>query len=219
MRTTATINVVNAAINVPGIKVNPSGGPFIYAGNPDSVKFAANKFYFSPTDGSTITAIALPDTTKLLFNMGVNLRPAIYSMYVLGTSTAVDTMFREEINFPFISMNKVFTTADSVVNVRFINLSPNSVPVKIKIATAATNEVDNLPYKTITDWKVYKAGPAATTTYSFQVRNAATDALLSTFSFAANDANRFKNVALVIKGLQGTTTGINAFGLFAVNYF
>lgn len=219
IRTAATINVINTAIDVPGIKVNPSGGPFVYVGNADSVKFGANKFYFSPTNGSVITAVALADTSRRLINMSVNLKSAIYSLYVAGTSTAVDTMFREETNFPFISMNKVFTTADSVVNVRFVNLSPNSVPVKVKIASLSTNEVDNLPYKGFSDWKAYKAGPTATTTYSFQVRDVATDALLTTFSFSATSTNRFKNVSLIIKGLQGTTTGTNAFGIFAVNYF
>ena len=104
------------------------------------------------------------------------------------------------------------------MNVRFVNLSPNSVPVKIKITNAVVNEVDNLPYKSISDWKNYKA-TASSTTYSFQIRNAVTDALIFTYSFAANSTNRFKNVTLIIKGLQGTTSGTSAFRVFAVNYF
>lgn len=215
---TATIQVINVAADVPSIKVNPSGGRYSFKTTVDSVKYSANKFYFSPTGGSTITVVASPDSTKVLFNRSVNLKSAIYTLYLAGTASSPDTLFREETNFPFISLSKLFTATDSVVNVRFVNLSANNTPVKIKIANAATNEVDNLPYKTIGSWKAYPA-KLSSTSYAFQVRNAATDALLATFNLTANAANRFKNVSLIIKGVQGTTTVTNAFGVMAVNYF
>ena len=218
IRTAATIQVINAVVDVPTVKVNPSGGKYSYKTTTDSVKFGTNKFYFSPTGGSVITAVTSPDSTKVLFNRSVNLKSAIYTLYLTGTAASVDTLFREEVNFPFISMNKMFTAADSVVNVRFVNLSPNSTPVKIKIANAATNEFDNLPYKTIGVWNAYPAR-LSSTVYAFQVRSVANDALLASFNLTANAANRFKNVALVIKGLQGTTSGVNAFGIVAVNYY
>lgn len=217
-RNVATIQVINAVVDVPVVKVNPSGGKYSFKRTLDSVNYSSNKFYYASTGGAIITAVTSIDTTKLLFNHMVNFKSAIYTMYITGTNATVDTIFREEINFPFISQSKMFTAADSVVNVRFVNLSANSTPLKIKIVNAATNEIDNLPYRTIGNWKAYPA-KLTSTAYAFQVRDVATDALLATFNLTANAANRFKNVALIIKGLQGTTTGTNAFGVFAVNYF
>ena len=218
IRTAATIQVINAVVDVPVVKVNPSGGRYSFKKTTDSVKYSANKFYFSPTGGSSIRAVASPDSTKVLFSRSVNLKSAVYTLYLAGTAASPDTLFREEVNFPFISMNKMFTAADSIVNVRFVNLSPNSTPIKVRIANAATDEIANLPYKTIGSWKAYPA-KLTSTPYSFQVRSVADDALLATFNLTANAANRFKNVTLVIKGLQGTTTGVNAFGVFMVNYY
>src|SRR5262249_2349319 len=120
-------------------------------------------------------------------------------------------------NFPFIRTDVINTSADSVVNVRFANLSPNSGPLKIKIANAATNEVDYLSLRDVSNFKAYNA-LLSSTTYSFQIRDAATDALITTYMFTANSTNRFKNVMLVIKGLRNGT-GNDVFGVFAVNYF
>lgn len=218
VRTAATVQVIHAVVDVPTVKVNPSGGRYSFKSTTDSVKFGTNKFYFSPTGGSVVTAVTSPDSTKVLFRRNVNLKSAIYTLYLAGTAASPDTLFREEVNFPFISMNKMFTVADSIVNVRFVNLSPNSTPVKIKIANTAGNEVESLPYKTVGSWKAYPA-KLTSTVYAFQVRSVADDALLASFNLTANAANRFKNVTLVIKGLQGTTSGVNAFGIQQVNYY
>jgi hypothetical protein len=104
-----------------------------------------------------------------------------------------------------------------VVNVRFVNLSTGSPALKIKLSTSVINEVDNLPYKAIGGWKAYPAR-LASTIYSFQIRRVDTDALITTYSFSATATNRFKNVALVIRGAFGTT-GVTGFGVSAINYF
>lgn len=93
------------------------------------------------------------------------------------------------------------------------------MPLKIKVSTAATNEENAIAYKTIGSWRPFIAAPATTTTYSIQIRIACTDALWTTYSFVANSTKRFKNVTLVIRGLIGTTSGVNAFGVTEVNYF
>lgn len=154
-----------------------------------------------------------------LVNQGYEYNKGVYTLFIYGDSTNAQAILKEETDLPFIPNDKLYTSTDSVVNVRFINLSPNSVPLKIKISTATTNEADALAYKEITTWRAFKAAPAATTTYSIQIRNATTDALITTYSFAANATKRFKNVTLMIRGLMGTTTGVNAFGVTEINYF
>ena len=212
---TTNLNVVNAALNV-GIKVDPGRG-FIYA-NDSSIKYGVARSYALARTSIPFKIVNAADTTATLYDNVVELRSANYTMFIAGVAPTPQVIINEETNFPFIPQDKIYTSSDSVVNVRFVNLSPNSTPVKIKIASATTNEVDNLPFGSIGNWKAYPA-LLATTTYSFQIRDAGTDALITTYSFIANSTNRFKNVALVIKGLEGTTAGTNAFGVFVVNYF
>ncbi len=153
-----------------------------------------------------------------LYNGQLDFKSGIYTLFIAGDVASPEAILKEETDFPFIRTDDGVTTSDSVVNVRFVNLSSNSVPLKIKLASATGNEVDNLPYKAIGNWKAYNS-LTASTVYAFQLRDAATDALITTFNFTANSANRFKNVTLVVRGLQGTTSGGSAFGVTALNYF
>jgi hypothetical protein len=214
---TSTVNVINAAVDVPGLKVNTSGGTIIYATAP-AVAFGAGQLNYVPRTSTLMKIVGSPDTTIAYVNNNLNFQSGIYSLYLIGQAPAVESMLVEETNFPFIRQDVIQPSSDSVVNVRFANLSPNSVPVKIKISGATTNEVDNLPYKGVSSWKIYTA-KLATTNYAFQVRDAVTDALLASYTFAATATNRFKNVTLIIKGLQGTTTGTNAYSISPINFF
>ncbi len=141
-----------------------------------------------------------------------------YSIFVVGQSPNFETIIKEESDLPFISQSKIYSTLDSVVNVRFINLSPNSTPLKIKVSNSTVNEVDNLAFKDISSWRSFKA-TSSSSNYSLQIRNASTDALISTYTLTANAVNRFKNVTLMIRGIQGITVGASAFGVTAINYF
>lgn len=203
--------VVNSIVDMPGAKV-------ITGNNSAVLGFNGNRL-FSLERKSAAFDITDAVSSATVYNSSINLKSAAYSIFLTGQSPTSEVIIKEETDFPFIAIDKIFTAEDSVVNVRFINLSPNSVPLKIKVSTATTNESDALAYKDITTWRPFKAGPAATTTHSIQIRNAATDALITTYTFAANATKRFKNVTLMIRGLMGTTSGVNAFGVTEVNYF
>jgi hypothetical protein len=216
IKLTATVNIINAAVNVPGVKVNTSGGNIVYS-IVTQIAYGAGQLNYVPRTSTPVVIVKAADSTALV-NITFNFQSPVYSLYLVGQSPAIENMLVEETNFPFIRQDITAPSSDSVVNVRFVNLSPNSVPVKIKINGATVNEVDNLPYKSVSAWKAYTA-KLVTTNYAFQVRNAATDALLASYTFSATGTNRFKNVALIIKGLQGTTSGVNAYGVSVVNYF
>jgi hypothetical protein len=215
--TSYTMVIVNSAIGLSAVQVNPTGNSKITYSTTPQVTFGARGIYYVNT-GEPISIVATSDTTISLIKRSFDFTSGWYSMFITGQSPALDTIIKAETDLPFIRNDITNPTSDSIVNVRFINLSPNSVPVKIKIASSTGNEVNSLPYKSISAWKAYTA-LAATTNYSLQIRDAITDALLASYTFTANATNRFKNVTLAIKGLQGTTTGTNAFGVFAVNYF
>jgi hypothetical protein len=165
--------------------------------------------------------VSIADTTALstpLINTSYSYDKGVYTVFVAGQSPTFEAILKDETDLPFIPNDKIYSSTDSVVNVRFINLSPNSVPLKIKVSTSATNEADALAFKEITTWRPFKA-TASTTAYSIQIRNASTDALVTSYSFVCNATNRFKNVTLMVRGLQGTTSGANAFGVTSINYF
>lgn len=212
----ATINVINT---LPvALKVNPTGKPRSWAGVTQTIGFGTRAFYYAPLGMTNIKVVPALDTASIIFNHTYNFQSKLYTMYLSGTMTSIDTIFREEKDYPIVFTDvKIPKSADSMVNIRFVNLSVGSPALKVKQATSIVNEVDNLPYKGISLWKGYPA-KLVSTTYSFQIRNAQTDALITTYSFVANAANRFKNVALVIRGVYGTT-GATGFGISPMNYF
>ncbi len=218
-KTSSSINVINAVVGLPSVKINPGVNPFFYSKTSDVVNYSANRFYFVELGQRTIEAVSNADTTKALFNLNYNMQSGFYTMYLAGQFPNVDTLFRKEVNFPFIKTDVTTPLLeDNVTTVRFVNLSPNSPTVQINIRNSTTNEVINLSYKSISDWKRYVNKATGTTNYVFELRNEATNAILLTYTFGATATNKYKNVALVIKGLVGGT-GVNAFGIFPVNYF
>lgn len=214
-----TVNVINASVDLGAVKVDVTGGntAFVYATAP-AINYGASKLFYTPTLNFKVAVSPVSDSGKTVFNNTIAFNGGWYSLIITGRSPNIDTLVREETNFPFIPKDRILNTTDSVVTVRFANLSPNSSSLKVKLSTATTNEIDNLPYKSISSWKAY-ASLATSTSYVFQVRDANTDALLVSYTLAANASNRFKNVMLVIRGLQGTTSGTNALGISVINYF
>lgn len=215
-----TVNVINAITDTGPIKVNPTGKAKAWSSLVLQTIYPAGTLYYAADGNANFTIVPVGDTTKTLFNRSFNLKPKMYSLYLSGTFAAPDTMLREEVNYPNIitAGAGIPPTADSVVNVRFVNLSSGSPALKVKLSTATTNEVDNLPYQDITAFKAYPARLTANT-YSFQIRRVDTDVLVTTFNFTANSSNRFKNVALVIRGVFGATAAPAPFGVTAVNYY
>lgn len=215
-----TVLTINAITDAGPIKVNPTSKAKAWSSLFLQTAYPAGTLYYAATGNANFTIARVSDTTKTLFNRSFGLKPKMYTLYLSGTVAAPDTMLREEVNYPNIitAGAGIPPIADSVVNVRLVNLSANSPALKVKLSTATNNEVDNLTYKGITAFKAYPARQTSTT-YSFQIRRVDDDALVTTFNFSATSANRFKNVALVIRGVFGTTTGTAPFGVTAINYY
>lgn len=209
----ATINVINAAVNVSAIKLNMGGTPFYYSAA-TAVNYGAAALFYAKGQTS-FKVVNSADTTTLLTNTTINFQPGVYSVYLAGQAPNIDTLIRQESNYPYIH-NDV-NSVDSSFNIRYVNLSPNSSPISVNIKNSTTNEVANLSYKGITSFKNYSAN-YKNTSYILEVRDAASNSLLSTVTLASN-TYRFKNVVVLIKGLEGTTTGANAFSATALTFF
>lgn len=219
-KTSSSINVINVVLDVGAIQVNPTGGAYDYSKTTDQVAYGSSRFYYAELGQRSIVAVLTGEPYPVVFNGSYDMQPGFYTMYLSGPPPRIDTMFRKEIDFPFIKTDiTIPPESDNVVNVRFVNLCSNSPALKINIKGSTINEVEDFNYKQIGNWKTYKNNGTTTTNYIFEIRNSATNVLLLSYTFGATATNRYKNVALVIKGLAGTTTGASAFGVFPVNYF
>lgn len=212
----ASVNVVNAVVNGPAVKINPNAATGILFKTAPQVSYGAGALYYVPRAETPVSIVSAADTNSVLLNASFNFQAPAFTLLLTGQLPAIDTLLYEETDFSYIK-NSVSET-DSSINIRFINGSPNSQPVNINIKNASNKEVASLAYKGVTGFKKYAAA-TANTSYIFEIRDVKTDALLYTYTFSITATNRFNNVALVIKGLQGTNTGTAAFGVFAANYF
>jgi hypothetical protein len=114
-----------------------------------------------------------------------------YSLFLGGIPGGVEAVWVNE-RIPFHT--------DNVVGVRFINLSPDSPPVVLVLAsTPDENIFTNIAYKEITDFKqIQVTGTSAG--YTFEVRNSVTGDLIAS---SYQDISLFKNITLVLQGLVG----------------
>jgi hypothetical protein len=221
----SSLLVVNAAIGITSARVVATAQPFIWArtGSSNTIAFARS-FQIGTLSGiNNIIAVSAADTNTVLYNStkAETLEAGTFNTFFLcGNTGAYEGIVINNENIP--------NYTDSVLGIRFINLSPNSSPVNITLSTTASvNEVTGLAYKQITNFKTYPA-LSSTGNMIFQIRNdggilLATYTLpvtpVSPFTTAGIPWARFKNLTLVIQGLQGTTTGSNALGMFPVPHY
>lgn len=196
----ASLNIVNASVNVSAAKVNFTGpgGANYYNLITTTTAYGANTAYGVNANTSVpLSIINSPDSTKIIYNGVLNFSNGdLYTLYLAGQATAVDTILRKEPTLP--------TYQDSSCGVRFINLSYNSSPITVTLSTAATTpitEFTGLAYKAQSVFKAMSA-TVANNTYTFQVRDAGTLALLGSYTLTVP---RFFSCTLAWIGQTGGT--------------
>jgi hypothetical protein len=222
----ASLTVVNAAIDVAAAKAYASDKKANWSGIvvADAINHAFFKHLGVFAGTKNVVAVNSADTTKTLYSGTGEFKEAgLNTLFLCGQAGSYEGVYLADENLP--------TYTEEVIGIRFINLSPNSPAISINLtATPAVNETTNLAYKQKSEFKPYPGNAAVITTgIAFQVRNATTGALLASYTLPAAPVSpyttatvaqaRFKNVTLVIKGLVGTTTGANAFGVFPVSHY
>lgn len=207
----ASLNVADAVIGGGNVKLNTN--------TRDSATINSYKL-FQLNAGNNI-GIRLYPTNNLVtsyYNQSQEIvNGGIYSLFLTGTSAMPEAVFVKDEIPPF--------SQDSIIRVRVINCSPNSTAISVSLASApATNIFSDLTYKNLT---VFNTLPLKTTvpagTNSFQIKNSG-GTVLATYTLPATGiisvtSSRFKCITLVIKGLIGTTTGANAFGVYAMSNY
>ena len=215
-----TVNVVNAVIDIGAVKVNYFGKDIAwknYTSGTALVNFGSMQVY-SVLPGNKIQIVPALDTVKTLFNSVVSeVDKDIYSVFLTGTISAPENIVKKE-NLPAVY-------SDMCIGVRLINLSPESNPLNLTLSSnPMINEFTSVGYKQITDFKKLPF-PAFLVSGSnvFQVRDASGILLASytlpTTGILSVASARYRNITLVVKGLQGTISGANALSIFCVGNF
>lgn len=185
----ASLSLVNVVVDGSAVRL---GNDATYISNNDTwpliIREDNSGVYVWPVDDSLH-----PYYTNAKFEIEDR---AVYSLYIGGTTTKVEGILVKE-TLPYYT--------DSVCGIRFVNLSPDSNDFNITLSSSPTeNEVSNLTYKQITEFKTYPS-KSTNDTYTFDIRNASDNTLLFSYTI---DTPRFANVTLVIQGLVNGSPSI-----------
>lgn len=204
----AKVNVVNAVVGGGDAKVNVNTKtiPWKSIGD-DQVLGGANalgRLYLVPTDKHAYLQVApVSDTAKLWYDQQEQLGTGkVYTLYLSGTPGHVKTSFHEETRFPKYILRdagRPTPVADSVVNIRFVNLSPSGPKVDINLQGSSSNEASGLGYEEFTDFKAYRFTKNGNFMF-FEIRNSSDKTLVANYALYVPTV-RFKTISIMLMGL------------------
>lgn len=193
----SSLKVVNAIVG---------GGPAKLGSNTTAINNNAAAQFTLEAGDNQLYIFPVEDSTSPYYNQGLTTGSGeIYSLFLGGLPSNIETVLVKD-ELPFY--------ADSSFGVRFMNFCPGGPDIKVTLsASPATTEAGELAYKQISKFKMYPA-LSANTTYTFQFRNAGTDAIIASVAMTGTNIPRYKNVTLVLRGVVG---GMPAAGVTRVN--
>ena len=220
----ASLTIVNAVVGSEPLITNFSGRDSILYLNANSIPYGEAREFGNYINEVKLGLFQYPDTTShnaplidVKLNLSVN---TINTLYLTGTVALPETVF---------VIDEIPIHSDSVVGIRFVNLSPGSNPVNIRLSTDTTrNLVDALAYKGVSSFGDFPV-TAAVANYTFQFQDAVTGAILDSYDMngidngTGNNINssnpwRYKNVTLALRGTVGGT-GVNAQKVMLINNY
>jgi len=140
----------------------------------------------------------------------------IYSLFLTGSHSAPESVLIKEAIPPY-------PVAD-VINLRLVNLSPNSPAVSLTIVSpTSSNLFNNISYKQVSEFTTVQI-PVATPEieYVFQIKNEV-GTILGTYTLpvagtVSVTSSRHRNITLAVKGMVGGT-GASTFGIIALPHY
>lgn len=225
---TSTLTIINAVTGSDLLVANFNGTvPLNNYLNANRLKYnlftALSNQFTSYSGRQPLAVYAYPDTLEKstpLVNLVLDLPVgSVHSLFITGTLEHADTLFVTD-QLPY------YPLADSVTGIRFVNLSPGSAPVSVRIlGRTGSAEVSSLPYRGITGFKQYEA-KAASEDYVFEFRDAGSGALITSYQTTgisnpgttAPNNWRNHNFTLALLGQPGGTGNLAPSVLLINNY-
>jgi len=189
----AAFTVVNVIPNsIPVISVIGTSSPMDYFFNAQKISYGS--FYeYAPIGGNDTVLVVQnnsdtlntgPKESGLMYYNILKLKiGGTYSLFLCGADTTSPDYLLIDDTLPY------HNPSDSVMGIRFVNLSTGSNPISINLEGSPNgSEVSSLPYKGITSFKQY-INNSTIIDYLFVVRDAATGDSVTQFDFLANGSS------------------------------
>jgi hypothetical protein len=211
----ASLHIINAIpTSQPIIPVLGTTGAIQYFDNAQSISYGKAQLYSLLSGSNSFYIVQRTDTIEIspkfdMLSGMLNLTAGgIYSFFLAGDTSAVDTFFVQD----YIP---VYT--DSSVGVRFVNLSSGSGPMNINLQgnPATQTEFSNLGYKQISAFKPYSANSSAPGSYTFVIHDQVSgDSVVYSWSYSL-----YKNNTIVIAGSENPSSNDYPLNAFQMNNF
>lgn len=197
----ASLNVVHAVNNASSLYVDHFNHGIIFSQNSDSLSFGSSqRITLVANTEQTISFILGTDTTRQLFDEIVNFPSgSINTLFLTGSVESIERTFVQD---------SPLVLTDSLMGIRFVNLSPDAGPIAIEIIDQEGNIVENLNFKSASPYSTLSA-TSDIDDYTVVFKNADDEVLTSyTFDlfaeprsfFGAPRSRVFKNVSIVLTG-------------------
>ncbi len=200
----ASLKVVNGIPDAPGVHVNYFGRDIDYSNNSILTLGSSTRLTLLSNVANDLVVVPSSDTLSTIYQEVVNFQAGdVYTLFLTGQSENVEgLLLRDE---PLV-------TADSVIGVRFINLSPDSGEVRFEL-TGVEQEFETLSYREISSFESVMA-TSANVFYSVQVKDIGGNSLAGGFLFAP----MFKSLTLALVGFRDNN-GINSLSVRQINSY
>jgi hypothetical protein len=183
----AAFNVVNAVTNsnplvtnfTPDVANGHSQEALQYYATANQIPFGSFWESGSYTGETVISISQTSDTMTTLWSGTFDLHiGSIHTLFLSGDTAKLDTLFTTDL-IPY------YPASDSVAGIRFVNLSRGSLAMTVNIAgnSGAQTEFSDLGYKLPSGFKTYNANSSGPGAYNFEIRDQASDSLLTTYSW------------------------------------
>ena len=210
----ASLKVVHAAVNAPDVHVDYFGfqNGINFSSNP-TLSFGNNERYTIPagTDRD-ILIVDATDTTATLLTENLNFAAGeVATLFIVGQGNNPGSLLIED-NLSILS--------DSVMGIRFANLSVDSSPVSIAITGEANNVVSDLPYQGFSEYLEFPA-QSANGAYSFEFRDGSGTVLTSFDINPLQPGNIVarRHLTLALIGLSDDGQGGNSLSVARINNY
>lgn len=207
-----SVKVVHAAVDFPPVYINYVGRDITFRNN-SILSYRSSRRYTIPTGiDRDIRIVNAEDTLSQLLNQTVNLGAGdIQTLFLAGQGENTEILLVED---------DVLVLKDSLVGVRFINLSPDSGPVSIGVAGEDADLARDLAFK---DASVFNAVGAtiADGVYQFEFKDANDNVIAMTTMDPLPRRNKplFKNLTFALIGLVNDGQGGSTLSVIQINNF
>jgi len=208
-----SLKVFHAAVDAPAVHVDYFNTDIAFATNPILAFGSSTRLTLPPEEQREILFISAEDTLSQLLSTTVSLpRGEIGTLFLAGQGENIEGLFLED-NIPVLT--------DSLVGVRFINLSPDSGPISVNLTGEAGNLSSGLNFKDASGYQELTA-TSDIASYSFEFKdldgNVIATSSVALFPFFQQPLVR-RNLTLALIGLADDGSGGSSLAISRINNY